>query len=202
MATSDSDFEKERPPRLQDVGVSSVVQVSDDRSSDVVQVSSGCSSPQVSPDSDSIQVFYFSKKMFDFMCAEGTEERIDSEVARKVSDRKGVLLKRKEANQRTKRLREFAEEQGIEKPPGRELAALYRKHYARKRNTDSVMGRSRDSVRRRGAEQLSQSDAEVSSQQQPSSQSLPKKRCRLLFKVSALYLYATSLSRRRKLPMR
>ncbi len=54
---SDSDFDQDRPrfscrPRhcLQDVVVSSVVQVSDDSSSDgVVQVSSGCSSPHARP---------------------------------------------------------------------------------------------------------------------------------------------------------
>lgn len=80
------------------------------------------------------QVFYFSQKMFDYMCERGTAEHIHQEVIRMQSDRKGVLLKRHESNVRTARLRDFVKEKGYDKPRGSELAQLRRKQCATKKN--------------------------------------------------------------------
>jgi hypothetical protein len=95
------------------------------------------------------QVFYFSKKMFDFMREKGTAERIAQEAARLAIQRKGDILKRQEATTRTENLRDFVQEKGYEKPGGSELAQLRRKKADTKKNTDQVMGRRPDQVKRR-----------------------------------------------------
>ena len=101
----------------------------------VVEVSSDC-------DSDFIpQTFYFSKKLFDFMCVRATKERIEQAGRKDSVVRKGVLLKRTERKERTDKLRNFVEGQGAEKPSGPELAAKKRKKAAQKKNTDIQMGR-------------------------------------------------------------
>jgi hypothetical protein len=105
------------------------------------------------------QVFYFSKKMFDFMCEKGTAERICQESIRMANQRKGDLLKRQEATLRTTNLREFVIEKDFQKPTGAELARLKRARNARKRNTDQIMGRSADQVKRRRYDTADQSDA-------------------------------------------
>ena len=43
------------------------------------------------------QVFYFSQKMFDFMCVNGSAERVHQEALRLATQRKGDILKRNEA---------------------------------------------------------------------------------------------------------
>ena len=112
--SDDSDFEVRRPTAgpqrpLRDTPV-------------VVEVLSSDS------DSDYIpQTFYFSKKLFEFMCVRATKERIEQAGCKDSVVRKGVLLKRAERKERTDRLRNFVEERGAEKPSGPELAAKKRK---------------------------------------------------------------------------
>ena len=148
-AGSDDDFEPERGRRcaLQDVSaVIPVIQAAAPREP---------------------QVFYFSQKMFDFMCENGNAERVHQEALRLGTQRKGDILKRKEAAVRTANMRKFLQEKGFEKPPGSEIAAARRKRHHTKRNTDQVMGRSADQQKRRryhAGEQTLHSDA---SQQQP-----------------------------------
>ena len=109
-----------------------------------------------------LQVFYFSQKMFDFMCNHGTAERIDQAYITHASDRKGVLLKRKEAQTRTKNLREWAAANEAKKPGGAELAELHRRRHKTNKNTASAMGRNKDAEKRRRYEselsQLSQTE--------------------------------------------
>ncbi len=119
-----------------------------------------------------LQVFYFSQKMLDFMCIHGTSERISQAYITQASDRKGVLLKRKESHTRTKNLRDWAAANEAKKPDGKELAELHRKRNRTNKNTDNVMGRNKDAEKRRrfAAElsQLSQTDdaSQQNSQQQ------------------------------------
>jgi hypothetical protein len=95
MSDSDSDaFEDPklpRCPRLQDIGVSvETVHVSSDDAAE---------DPQVE-----LQVFYFSPKMFHYMCEKGTADRISQETIRLANQRKGDVLKRQEATVRTAHL--------------------------------------------------------------------------------------------------
>ncbi len=129
---SDSDvFEDARPPRraLQDVDVQNayVVHVSSDSDSDV--------------SSQTRQIFYFSKKLFDFMCEGATEDRIEEAGRKNTADRKGVLIKRAEAATRTEKLRNLVQDKGAEKPSGPEYAAAKRRRAAQKKNTSIQMGR-------------------------------------------------------------
>ena len=116
------------------------------------------------------QVFYFSRKMFDFMCLHGTADRIAQEAMRIASDRKGVLVKRKESKSRTSKLVQFTHDKGFEKPRGGELSELRRKRAARKRSTDFTMGRSKDSVKRTKYAASSDRSPTDGASQQPSSQ--------------------------------
>ena len=138
-----------RRPRLQDVGVCvETVHVSSD---DAAEASTY---PQVE-----LQVFYFSQKMFDYMCENGTADRISQEDIRLANQRKGDVLKRQEATLRTANLREFVQEKGYEKPSGPQIAAFRRKRSSTKKNTDNVMGRSTDQEKRRRYNATEQSDA-------------------------------------------
>ena len=154
------DFEEERPPRraLQDVDVQNayVVHVSSDSDSDV--------------SSQTRQIFYFSKKLFDFMCDGATEDRIEGAGRKNAADRKGVLIKRAEAATRTEKLRNHVQDKGAEKPSGPEYAAAKRKRAAQKKNTSIQMGRgSRDSqkIARHGDESQSQQQSQFETSQQP-----------------------------------
>ncbi len=106
---SDSDFEEEtrapRAPRraLRDLDV---------HEAEIQNVRVVDSDSDVS----SRQIFYFSKKLFDFMCAGATEGRIEQAGRKNAADRKGVLIKRVEASTRTEKLRNFVQESGAEKP--------------------------------------------------------------------------------------
>jgi hypothetical protein len=62
------------------------------------------------------QVFYFSKKLFDFMCAGATEDFIQRIGQDKAAERKGVLKKRSEALVRTDNIRALCVEKGAKKP--------------------------------------------------------------------------------------
>jgi len=180
-AMSDSDvFEEDtRVPRraLQDLDV----QGAELQNARVVEVSSDSDS-----DVSSRQIFYFSKKLFDFMCTGATEVRIEQAGRKNAADRKGVLIKRVEASSRTQKLRNFVQESGAEKPSGSTYAAIKRKRNAQKRNTAIQMGKgSRDKqkvARHCGDESQSQPapDSQIESSQQPEgSQILKHKRRRL-----------------------
>lgn len=192
MPTSDSDvFEVAGPARparrpcLQDVVY---VEVSDD---DVVAVPTA----EVRR-----QVFYYSAKMYQYLCENGTPERIAQAAMRKVDDRQGVLKKRKESQCRTEKLREYAKEHNVVKPAGSELARLRRNRAATAKNTALVMGRNADQIKRRKYNQ-EQSDFSQSSQQeqrvlasqdqQPCSQNECRKRVRQLY-VSTVIPFFTS----------
>ena len=133
-----------------------------------------------------LQVFYFSQKMFDYMCTHGTSERIDQARITQASDRKGVLLKRKESHTRTKNLVDWAAANEAKKPGGKELAELRRKRHRTKKNTDNVMGRNKDAgkVRRCELSQLSQTEdasQQNSQQQSQTDRSIGTKRPRKLY---------------------
>ena len=135
-----------------------------------------------------LQVFYFSQKMFDFMCIHGTSEHIAQAYITQASDRKGVLLKRKESHTRTKNLRDWAEAKDAKKPGGKELAELHRKRHRTKKNTDNVMGRNKDAEKRRrfaaDLSQLSQTDdasQQNSQQQSQTDRNIATKRPRKLY---------------------
>ncbi len=114
----------QRRPRLQDVGVCvETVHVSSD---DAAEASTY---PQVE-----LQVFYFSQKMFHYMCENGTSDSISQEAIRLANQRKGDVLKRQEATLRTANLRELVQEKGYEKPSGPEIAAFRRKRSSTKKN--------------------------------------------------------------------
>jgi hypothetical protein len=138
-----------RRPRLQDVGVSV----------ETVQVSSDDAAEASKDTQVELQVFYFSQKMFHYMCENGTADRISQEAIRSANQRKGDILKRQEATLRTANLRELVQEKRYEKPSGPEIAGLRRKRSATKRNTDQVMGRSADQEKRRRYNATEQSDA-------------------------------------------
>jgi len=198
MPTSDSDaFEIARPARrscLQDVGVSAVVQVSDD--------SSGSSDDVVALPTAEVrrQVFYYSAKMYQYLCENGTPERIAQAAMRKVDDRQGVLKKRKESQCRTEKLREYAKEHNVVKPAGPELARLRRNRAATAKNTAQVMGRNADQIKKRRYNQ-EQSDLSQSSQleqpvlasqdQQLGSQNQCRKRGRQLYASNAIPLFTS-----------
>lgn len=124
-----------RRPRLQDVGVDVI---------ETVHVSSDDAAEASNDTQVELQVFYFSQKMFHYMCENGTSDRISQEAIRLANQRKGDILKRQEATLRTANLREFVQEKGYEKPYGPEIARLRRKRSATKKNTDQIMGRSAD----------------------------------------------------------
>ena len=162
MSSSD-EFEADRPARrpLQDVDVQIVVDVSSDTENDF-----GSQGAAVSR-----QIFYFSKKLFDFMCEGATEERIEQAARRNAADRKGVLMKRVEAGIRTDKLRNFVQEKGAEKPSGPKYSAIKRKRAAQKKNTDIQMGKgSRDKqkiARNECDESQSQPASQFETSQQP-----------------------------------
>jgi hypothetical protein len=81
------------------------------------------------------QVFYFSKKLFDFMCAGATEEYIQRIGQEKAAERKGILKKREEGLVRTDKIRALVEEKGAKKPSNSELLSLYRQRNVRKAAT-------------------------------------------------------------------
>ncbi len=142
MSVSDSDFEQEtrapRAPRraLRDLDV----QRAEIQDVHVVEVSSDSDS-----DVSSRQIFYFSKKLFDFMCAGATAARIEQAGRKNAADRKGVLIKRLEASTRTEKLRNFVQDVGAKKPSGPTYAAIKRKRNAQNKNTAIQMGKgSRD----------------------------------------------------------
>ena len=128
-SSSDEEFERERPARrpLQDLGVHNVVEVSSDTDNVIGSTQSAAVTRQI---------FYFSKKLFDFMCAGATEERIEQAALRNAADRKGALIRRGEAEIRTDKLRDFVVERGAGKPCGSKYAAVKRKRAAQKKNTD------------------------------------------------------------------
>ena len=150
----DPDFEHAPPRRSRSLRDSEV---------QVVDVSSDS-------ESDSIpQTFYFSHKLFHFLCEGATKERIEQAGHRAAEVRKGDLLKRAERKERTDNLRNFVQQKGVEKPSGPRHAAIKRRRASRKKNTDLQMGRgTRD--KRKVAE--SQSDASQAQSQlsQPSQQ--------------------------------
>jgi hypothetical protein len=122
------------------------------------------------------QSFYFSHKLFHFMCAGATPERIEQAGQRADAVRKGDLLKRAERKQRTDNLRHFVQEEGAEKPSGPKHAAIKRKRASQKKNTNIQMGRgTRD--KRKVVE--SQSDASQAQSQlsQPSQLSQRSQLC-------------------------
>jgi hypothetical protein len=81
------------------------------------------------------QVFYFSKKLFDFVCAGATEEYIQRIGQEKAAERKGILKKREEGLVRTDKIRALVEEKGAKKPSHSELSSLYRQRNVRKAAT-------------------------------------------------------------------
>jgi hypothetical protein len=81
------------------------------------------------------QVFYFSKKLFDFICAGATEEYIQRIGQEKAAERKGILKKREEGLVRTDKIRALVEEKGAKKPSHSELSSLYRQRNVRKAAT-------------------------------------------------------------------
>ncbi len=138
------------------------------------------------------QVFYFSQKMFDYMCENGTAERIQQEASRLATQRKGDIVRRQQAATRTANLREFVQDKGFEKPSGPEISELRRRQHHTKKNTDQIMGRSVDSLKRRRynadhsdashTEELSQLSQQPSASECVSSQNpKPKKRTRNLW---------------------
>jgi hypothetical protein len=153
MLSEDPDFEVSAPagrsrPLLRD---SEVVKISSDSESDL-----------------ELQTFYFSMKLFRFMCERIIKERIEQAGRRDSVVRKGVLLKRAERKERTDKLREFVEQQGAEKPSGSEHAAIKRKRAAQKKNTDSQMGRgSRDQRKRHQSACESEASCQEQSQSHP-----------------------------------
>ena len=123
---------------------------------------------EVSSDSDSDvssrQIFYFSKKLFDFMCTGATEVRIEQAGRKNAADRKVVLIKRAEAGTRTEKLRNFVQSKGAEKPSGPTYAAIKIKRNAQKRNTAIQMGkgsRDKQKVARHCEESQSQPDSQI-----------------------------------------
>ena len=176
MSDSDVFQEDTRAPRraLRDLDV----QRAELQNARVVEVSSDSDS-----DVSSRQIFYFSKKLFDFMCTGATEVRIEQAGRKNAADRKGVLIKRVEASSRTEKLRNFVQESGAEKPSGPTYAAIKRKRNAQKRNTAIQMGkgsRDKQKVARHCDESQSQPDSQIESSQQPEgSQILKHKRRRL-----------------------
>ena len=161
--SDDSDFE-ERPaptgrsrPALRDLppAVVDVVDVSSESESDLIP-----------------QTFYFSKKLFEFMCVSATKERIEAAGRRDSVVRKGVLQKRAERKERTDKLRNFVEEKGVKKPSGPEHAAIKRKRAAQKKNTDLQMGRGTRDKRKRDHSATSACESDTSCQSQ--AQSMPQ----------------------------
>ena len=87
--------------------------------------------PEPEPARQLQQVFYFSKKLFDFMCAGATEDYIQQIGQDKASETKAVLKKRADALVRTDKIRAFVVEKGAKKPSNSELNALKRKRITR-----------------------------------------------------------------------
>jgi len=136
---SDSDFEeRQQPPRRPVVRVRGDVDVAEiPRDADRRIDESDLNADK--------QVFYFSKKLFDFMCEGATEDRIEGAGRKNAADRKGVLIKRLEASTRTEKLRNFVQDVGAKKPSGPTYAAIKRKRNAQNKNTAVQMGKgSRD----------------------------------------------------------
>lgn len=173
MLSDDSDFEVREggapAERSRPLGDSEVFNISSDSESDL-----------------ELQTFYFSMKLFRFMCERITKERIEQAGQRDSVIRKGVMLKRAERKERTDKLREYVEQQGAKKPSGSEHAAIKRKIAAQKKNTDHQMGRGSRDQRKRdqsaceseaSCPEQSQSHPETSqvSQSQASQKKRPKK---------------------------
>jgi hypothetical protein len=142
------------------------------RDSEVVVVVSSDS------ESDSIpQSFYFSHKLFHFMCAGATQERIEQAGRKAAAIRKVDLMKRAERKERTDKLRNFIAQQGADKPSGPTLAATKRKRAVQKKNTAIQMGMGSRDKRKIVASQASQSDAsQAQSQLSQPSQPQPQRR--------------------------
>ena len=173
-AMSDSDVFQEdtRAPRraLRDLDV----QRAEIQDVHVVEVSSDSDS-----DVSSRQIFYFSKKLFDFMCTGATEVRIEQAGRKNAADRKGVLIKRAEAGTRTEKLRHFVQGKGAEKPSGSKYAAAKRKRAAKKKNTDLQMGkgsRDKQKIARHCDESQSQPDSQLETSQPPEGSQKQKRR--------------------------
>jgi hypothetical protein len=167
----DSDFElaplrRSRP--LQDLEVRHVVESSSGSESDSI--------PQTSQsESESIpQTFYFSHKLFHFMCLGATKERIEQAGHIAAEIRKGDLLKRAERKERTDNVRNFVQQQGAEKPSGPSHAAIKRRRASRKKNTDIQMGRGTRDKRKIVESQSDASQAQLQSQLETSQPSQPQ----------------------------
>jgi hypothetical protein len=167
---SDSDFQDcqqpARRPRVRDVVVAEIPRDADRQISE----------SDMNADK---QVFYFSKKLFDFMCEGATEDRIEGAGRKNAADRKGVLIKRAEAGIRTEKLRNFVQGKGAEKPSGSKYAAAKRKRAAQKKNTDIQMGkgsRDKQKIARHCDESQSQPDSQLETSQPPEGSQKPKRR--------------------------
>jgi hypothetical protein len=107
----------------------------------VVQVSDGTSSDSSAEVAHAVrpQVFYYSPKMFQYLCENGTPDRIAQAALRKVENCHGVLKKRRESQLRAGKLREYVQDHNLSKPSGPELARLRRKRASTAKNTAGVM---------------------------------------------------------------
>jgi hypothetical protein len=157
---SDSDFEqRQQPPRrpvvtpvrVRDVDVAEIPRDADRRIGE----------SDLNADK---QVFYFSNKLFEFISAGVSEERMQQTGQRHAAHKQGVLVKRAEQKNRADKLRQYVELKQLQKPPGPEHAANKRKRCARNKSTDSTMGRSRDARKRHASQDSDQSQQPESSQ--------------------------------------
>ncbi len=64
------------------------------------------------------QVFYFSKKLFEYISAGVSEERIQETGRRHAEHKQGVLVRRAEQKNRADKLRHFVEMKQLQKPSG------------------------------------------------------------------------------------
>jgi hypothetical protein len=157
---SDNDFEDRQQParrpvvppvRVRDVAVAEIPREADRRI---------CES-DLNADK---QVFYFSKKLFEFISGGVSEERILLTGQKHSAQKQGVLVKRAERKNRADKLRDFVQLKQLQKPSGSVHAANKRKRSARNKSTDFTMGRSRDARKRHASQESDQSQQPESSQ--------------------------------------
>jgi hypothetical protein len=157
---SDNDFEDRQQParrpvvppvRVRDVGVAKISREADRRI---------CES-DLNADK---QVFYFSKKLFEFISGGLSEERILLTGQKHVAQKQGVLVKRAEQRNRADKLRGFVQLKQLQKPSGSVHASNKRKRSARNKSTEFTIGRSRDARKRHASQESDQSQQPESSQ--------------------------------------
>ena len=152
---SDSDFEEHQQPArrpVRDVDVAEIPRDADRRIGERSDLNADK------------QVFFFSKRLFEFISVGVSEERIQQTGQRHAAQKQGVLVRRAEQKNRADNLRQYAELKQLQKPPGPEHAANKRKRAARNKSTDSTMGRSMDARKRHASQESDQSQQPASSQ--------------------------------------